>query len=108
MWTLICSKSNGLNRWFANSASCTMCRDGLFYAINLAIDELVSNIVLHGYEDPNGKQITVQIEGSAANCAATITDAGREFNPTDVPRPDSKRRWKKRTWGVWASIWCAA
>jgi len=69
------------------------------YAINLAIDELVSNIVLHGYEDPNGKQITVQIEGSDGELRATITDAGREFNPLSVPRPDLDAPLEKRTLG---------
>ena len=33
--------------------------DRSLYAVNLALDELLSNVILYGYDDPAGQTITV-------------------------------------------------
>jgi anti-sigma regulatory factor (Ser/Thr protein kinase) len=69
------------------------------YALNLAIDELVTNVALYGYDDPHGQEIAVQIEGAPGELRATITDAGRQFDPLTVPRPDLDLPLEKRALG---------
>ena len=58
------------------------------YSVNLALDELVTNIVLYGFENADGEYVTVHIKVSAGEFVATVTDYGREFNPLDTPAPD--------------------
>ncbi|MEQ1861396.1 MAG: ATP-binding protein [Chthoniobacteraceae bacterium] len=58
------------------------------YAVNLALDELVTNAVLYGFDDPQGRQITVRIAAAAGELVASVTDEGKHFNPLDAKVPD--------------------
>jgi serine/threonine-protein kinase RsbW len=69
------------------------------YAINLAIDELVTNIILYGYDDPANQEIVVRLETEGDALRATITDTGREFDPCSVPPPDLTLPLEERTLG---------
>lgn len=57
------------------------------YAINLAVDEVVTNVVEHAYQDSQGK---VKVECAREGDVVTIvvTDQGRPFDPTKSPPPD--------------------
>lgn len=69
------------------------------YAINLALDELVTNIVLHGFEDPAGEEFEVRLTVRDGAITAEVEDGGRPFNPVDVPAPDLSAPLEKRTLG---------
>lgn len=58
------------------------------HAVTLALDELVSNVVLYGFDDPIGQEITVQIEVREGEVRATVSDGGRAFDPLVVASPD--------------------
>ena len=58
------------------------------YAVNLALDELVTNVVLYGFENPAGEEVCVSISTAGAELLASVSDAGREFNPLNAPLPD--------------------
>jgi len=58
------------------------------YSVNLALDEVVSNVVLYGYDEPSDDTITVHVETSGENLLASVQDSGREFDPLSVPIPD--------------------
>lgn len=58
------------------------------YAVNLALDELVTNTILYGFEDPAGQSFSVRVEVSGADLRAELVDEGRAFNPLDVPPPN--------------------
>jgi serine/threonine-protein kinase RsbW len=58
------------------------------YSVNLALDEVVSNIVLYGYEDSNDDPIVVKMEVRGAELMASVEDSGREFDPLSLPAPD--------------------
>jgi len=58
------------------------------YAVNLALDEVVTNVVLHGFDDASEQQLEVRVVAGAAEITADIEDAGRPFNPLDVAPPD--------------------
>lgn len=57
------------------------------YAINLAIDELVTNVILYGYDEPRGEEVIVRIETAGQELHAWIRDGGRHFNPLEVASP---------------------
>ena len=58
------------------------------YCVNLALDELVTNILNYGFENPDGEHVSVHITVSAGELVASVTDYGREFNPLDSAPPD--------------------
>jgi serine/threonine-protein kinase RsbW len=58
------------------------------YAVNLALDELVTNAVLYGFDDSNGKEVMVKIATAGNELVASVCDGGRPFNPLDVKPPD--------------------
>ncbi len=58
------------------------------YSMNLALDELVTNVILYGYENPVEQKIVVSLEASAGSLTGTIEDEGRVFDPLSVSAPD--------------------
>ena len=55
------------------------------YSINLALDELVTNSVVHGTEhSPTQEPVEVLLETVGQDLIARVTDGGREFNPLEV------------------------
>src|SRR5215207_8534769 len=58
------------------------------YAVNLALDEIVTNIVLHGFADPTGQEVEARIVVREGTLTAEVEDGGRPFNPLDAPVPD--------------------
>jgi serine/threonine-protein kinase RsbW len=58
------------------------------YAVNLALDELVTNVLLYGYEEPTGREVTVRIVTAGSELVASVVDEGRPFNPLDAPKPN--------------------
>lgn len=60
----------------------------LTFAMNLALDEVLTNIILHGYDDQREHSISVHLSLDADSLSARIEDDGRPFNPLDVPPVD--------------------
>ena len=58
------------------------------YAVNLALDELVTNVMLYGFEAPEGRQITVKIATSNGELVASVQDDGKSFNPLEAKSPN--------------------
>jgi len=56
-------------------------------ALELAVDEAVTNIILHGYPSSNGRiWISCGVEGRMVR--VRIEDEGVPFDPTVAPEPD--------------------
>jgi serine/threonine-protein kinase RsbW len=56
-------------------------------AIELSLEEVVTNVIDHGHDGGNGQiDVELAIEGGAVR--ATVTDGGREYNPLLRPDPD--------------------
>lgn len=55
--------------------------------IQLAVEEAVTNVVTHGYENPGGK-VSVSCVSSPELVTITITDNGPAFDPTKIPPAD--------------------
>jgi serine/threonine-protein kinase RsbW len=56
----------------------------------LAVDEAVSNIIEHGYEEGADGPIEIEVECDDVQFKIVIRDTGRVFNPESVPDPDMK------------------
>ena len=58
--------------------------------ITLAVDESVTNIMEHAYEDDLEGELFIEVllEASGTEFTARIRDRGKTFDPTNVPAPD--------------------
>ncbi len=60
------------------------------YRLRLAVDEIATNIVLHGYEE-NGMtgEIIIRAETTAETLTITLEDKSPAFDPFSLKEPDS-------------------
>lgn len=58
------------------------------YAVQLAVDEAATNIILHAYGPDRSGPITVMCGQFDDDLVVTLHDVGRPFNPDTVPVPD--------------------
>ncbi len=59
------------------------------YAINLAVEELLSNTIAYGYDDeePHKIEVLLRLEGDLL--AVIVVDDGKAFDPTQTPEAGS-------------------
>ena len=53
--------------------------------IILAVDEAVTNVIEHGYDNQNEGSIEIDVVSAPAAFKITIRDTGKIFNPTSTP-----------------------
>lgn len=79
---------------------------GKTYELCLAVDEIATNIVLHGYEEVNLKgDIVVEALQERGQLIIRLLDHGRTYDPDQVTEPDVKNPLNQRTggWGLFLS-----
>lgn len=69
------------------------------YDLNLALDEMVTNVVRYAHPEGGDHRFTLQITLSPAEFVACIEDDGVEFNPIEYPLPDLDAPLEKRKEG---------
>lgn len=52
-----------------------------------AVDECVTNIIVHGYRDQSGS-IHIEVPPDSGNLVVRLSDSAPPFDPTQVPAPD--------------------
>jgi len=60
----------------------------LVYATQLALEEVLSNVIRHGYPDSNRHEIALTLRAGAGRIELEIADDGREFDPTTAPEAE--------------------
>lgn len=63
--------------------------EDVIFTANLAIEELVTNIIKYGYDDQKEHEIVVQLTHQPGQLVIRISDDGHRFNPFDCPPPDT-------------------
>ena len=58
------------------------------YAVNLAIDELLTNAITNGYGDDDPHRVEIVLREEADALVVIIVDDGVAFDPTEAPTPD--------------------
>ncbi len=59
------------------------------HRINVVLDEVLSNIISHGYDDTEGHQITIELDLGSDRLDVVVTDDGPAFDPLSQPAPDT-------------------
>jgi anti-sigma regulatory factor (Ser/Thr protein kinase) len=62
--------------------------DDLTFRLTVTIDEAITNIIEHAYDDAASHDIGLSVTWDGAALTAVIEDDGRSFDPRQVPRPD--------------------
>jgi anti-sigma regulatory factor (Ser/Thr protein kinase) len=68
-------------------AECRLSDDHLV-ALNLILDEMVSNVIKYGYDDGQHHQIKVEVVVEPSLMTIEVEDDGKPFNPLEAPPPD--------------------
>jgi anti-sigma regulatory factor (Ser/Thr protein kinase) len=58
-------------------------------SLHVALDELLSNAMVHGFAGREGGEVTVEAELRADRVCVTVTDDGRPFDPFGMAAPDT-------------------
>ncbi|MFP4306798.1 MAG: ATP-binding protein [Desulfococcaceae bacterium] len=69
------------------------------FRLNLALDELFTNVVTCGYEDRNIHYVDVALRANEKELNITIVDDGTPFNPLPAEPPDTQCGVEKRKVG---------
>ena len=59
------------------------------YAVNLALDELLTNTISYGYDDGEAHRIDIALRLDSGAVVVVIVDDSAAFDPTQVPEPDT-------------------
>lgn len=62
--------------------------DSVCFDLKLVVDEVCSNIVVHGYEGLEPETITVSFAVDGDDIVITITDHAPPFDPRNAPMPN--------------------
>ena len=67
--------------------------------LNLALEEIFTNIISYGYSDNREHEIKVRLSVQPGEIRVTVEDDGRPFNPLEVPEPDTTKPLEERIVG---------
>jgi serine/threonine-protein kinase RsbW len=60
----------------------------LTYRLTLSLDEIVSNVIRHGYSDTNDHVVEVRLSIRDGVVTSVIEDDGHPYDPRESPEPD--------------------
>src|SRR5690349_8568713 len=69
------------------------------YSVNLALDELVTNVILYGYEEGTGQDVVIKLVTTDKELIASVSDSAKSFNPLEVAAPDLNAPLEERQLG---------
>ena len=69
------------------------------YAVNLSIDEILTNTISYGYDDDEAHRIEMTVRLEADTLVVVIVDDSRAFDPTATPDPDIEASLEERDVG---------
>ncbi len=61
------------------------------YSTGLAVEEIVTNIIKYGYDDPNEHLVAIRISVNPDHLMIVFEDDGHPFDPTQRPAPDVEK-----------------
>jgi serine/threonine-protein kinase RsbW len=67
--------------------------------LNLALEEILTNIISYGYTDNREHEIKVRLSVQPGEVKAEVEDDGQPFNPLEAPEPDTTKPLEDRTTG---------
>jgi anti-sigma regulatory factor (Ser/Thr protein kinase) len=88
-----------LNRVLEEYAKLYHLPSNVLFAINLALEEIITNVISYGYRDDDEHDITIRINFNQGHLNIEVEDDGLPFNPLEAPEPDLKKPLEEREVG---------
>lgn len=76
------------DRWLQARCAGRGIEEDALYDLRLALDEILANVIRHGYGVGGNGTITVALELPGDRVRIEVSDAAPPFNPLDLPPPD--------------------
>ena len=73
--------------------------DGVLQDLNLALGEVLTNIISYGYTDSGEHEITVRLSIEPGEMRVDVEDDGKPFNPLEAPEVDTTKPLEERALG---------
>ena len=89
----------GVGAAFAQFAEAHAVPAGVRRSVSVALDEILSNTIAHGFAGREGGAVSIEVELRPDRLCVTLTDNGKPFNPLDVAAPDTGRPVEERQLG---------
>ena len=67
--------------------------------LNLALEEILTNIISYGYTDNREHEIKVRLSVQRGEIKTEVADDGKPFNPLEVQEPDTTKPLEERIVG---------
>jgi sigma-B regulation protein RsbU (phosphoserine phosphatase) len=71
----------------------------LAFEFNVALEEILTNVISYGYEDSGEHEIMIRLSCTAEEMTAEVEDDGRPFNPLEAVEPDTNKPLEERSVG---------
>jgi anti-sigma regulatory factor (Ser/Thr protein kinase) len=71
----------------------------VLFAINLALEEILTNTINYGYKDNHEHKIKLAISLEYDELTVKVEDDGQAFNPLEAPEPDTDKPLQERQIG---------
>jgi len=88
-----------LRSFIADACTQTGIDPAICFALQLAVDEVCSNIIIHGYAKREPGVLRLAFQREPGQVKITIVDQGCPFDPRQVPSPDLEAGWEERQIG---------
>jgi len=71
----------------------------VLFNLNLALEEILTNIISYGYDDREEHEIIVRLSLEQGELTVEVEDDGRPFNPLEALEPDLNKPLEERPVG---------
>jgi len=71
----------------------------VLFNLNLALEEILTNIISYGYDNREEHEIIVRLSLEQGELTAEVEDDGRPFNPLEAPEQDLNKPLEERPVG---------
>ncbi|MBI3249228.1 MAG: SpoIIE family protein phosphatase [Deltaproteobacteria bacterium] len=71
----------------------------LAFELNVALEEIVTNVISYGYDDAGEHEIMLRLSSTGEEVTAEVEDDGRPFNPLAAAPPDTSKPLADRPMG---------
>jgi anti-sigma regulatory factor (Ser/Thr protein kinase) len=61
--------------------------DGTIFALNLVLEEVVTNVISYGYAEPGPRVIAIELAVDGKHLHAVVADDAKAFNPLEREEP---------------------
>jgi sigma-B regulation protein RsbU (phosphoserine phosphatase) len=93
------SELDGFNQKLAEFGRRRELSPKLMHDLNLALEEILTNVISYAYADSREHEITVRLSAGRGEIRAEVEDDGQPFNPLKTPEPDMTQLIEERRVG---------